>query len=75
MDSGPTYFANAVSYERKRFMAVTPGLDGQEKEVELDVADFCHFREGHADEGWGQRLRDDELVAGVEVVLLPLWNV
>lgn len=54
---------------------VFPCLDGQQEEVQLDVADFGDFGERHPDEGGRQRLRDDELVARVEVVLLPFGDV
>ena len=54
---------------------VFSGFDGQQKKVELDVADLGHLREGHADEGGGQGLGDDELVARVQVITFPLRDV
>jgi hypothetical protein len=54
---------------------VFSGFDGQQEKVEFDVTDFGDLREGHSHEGRRQRLGDDELVARVQVVALPLWNV
>jgi len=65
----------SVKYVCKMLMKLTPGFDGQQKEVELDVADLGHLREGHAHEGGGQGLGDDELVARVQVITFPLGDV
>ena len=52
-----------------------PGLDGQQEEVELGVAEVRHLPELHPDEGRGEGLGQDHLVAGDEVVRLPLLHV